>query len=134
MKALILMCLMLVMTGCAAVDVTAAGSRVPVQFATLKVIESSDSITAQDVLNHTIRVRQVVTSDVDLNITALVADAIARVGLEQFDASDRLLLQMLFYNIEQAVADVRPDMPLDEQRVRLMTLLNWIDSAARMAL
>lgn len=134
MKALFLACLMLMMTACAAVDVSGGSARVPVQFATLKAIEESNSFTARDVLNHTERVRQIVATDAELNITALIQSTIEQVGLERFDASDRLLLMILFNNIEQAVADVRPDMPLNERQVRLLMLLDWIDDAARLYL
>lgn len=134
MKALFAVCLMLMMTACAAVDVSVGSARVPVQFATLKAIEESSSFTARDVLNHTARVRQIVATDAELNITALLQSTIEQIGLERFDASDRLLLMILFNNIEQAVVDVRPDMPLNERQVRLITLLDWIDDAARLYL
>lgn len=138
MKALFLLCLMLLMTGCAAVDLQESSARVPVQYATLKVIEDSDSIAARDVLQHTERVRQVIVSHVaetntEINVTRLVEETISRIGLDSLDASDRLLLMILFNNIEQAVIDVRPDMPLGEQKIRLLTLLDWIDQAARLA-
>lgn len=133
MKALFLVCLMMLMTGCAAVDLQESSARVPVQYATLKVIEDSDSIAARDVLQHTERVRQVVVNDAEINISQLVDNTIDLIGIDSFEASDRLLLMILFNNIQQAVIDVRPDMPLQEQRVRLLTLLDWIDQAARLA-
>lgn len=133
MKALFLVCLMLLMTGCAAVDLQESSARVPVQYATLKVIEDSDSIAARDVLQHTKRVRRVVVNDAEINVTQLVDNTIDLIGIDSFEASDRLLLLILFNNIQQAVIDVRPDMPLQEQRVRLLTLLDWIDQAARLA-
>jgi hypothetical protein len=124
---------MMLMTGCAAVDLQESSARVPVQYATLKVIEDSDSIAARDVLQHTERVRQVVVNDAEINISQLVDNTIDLIGIDSFEASDRLLLMILFNNIQQAVIDVRPDMPLQEQRVRLLTLLDWIDQAARLA-
>ncbi len=133
MKALFLVCLMLLMTGCAAVELQESSARVPVQYATLKVIEDSDSIAARDVLQHTERVRQVVVNDAEINVTQLVDNTIELIGIDSFEASDRLLLLILFNNIQQAVNDVRPGMPLQEQRVRLLTLLDWIDQAARLA-
>lgn len=132
MKALFLACLMLMMTGCAAIDVGESGYRVPVQFATMKVIEDSQTITARSVLEHTNRVRGIITTEDQINITTLVDNTIDLIGLENLDASDRLLLTILFNNIEQAVADVRPDIPLEQQRLRLLTLLDWIDDAARL--
>ncbi len=133
MKALFLVCLMLLMTGCAAVDLQESSARVPVQYATLKVIEDSDSIAARDVLQHTERVRQVVVNDAEINVTQLVDNTINLIGIDSFEASDRMLLLILFNNIQQAVIDVRPDMPLGEQKIRLLTLLDWIDQAARLA-
>lgn len=132
MKALFLACLMLMMTGCAAIDVAGSRYRVPVQFATMKVIEDSQTITARSVLAHTNRVRGIITTEDQINITTLVDNTIDLIGLENLDASDRLLLTILFNNIEQAVADVRPDIPLEQQRLRLLTLLDWIDDAARL--
>lgn len=133
MKALFLVCLMLLMTGCAAVDLQESSARVPVQYATLKVIEDSDSIAARDVLQHTERVRQVVVNDAEINVIQLVDNTIDLIDIDSFEASDRLLLLILFNNIQQAVIDVRPDMPLGEQKIRLLTLLDWIDQAARLA-
>lgn len=133
MKALFLVFLMLLMTGCAAVDLQESSARVPVQYATLKVIEDSDSIAARDVLQHTERVRRVVVNDAEINVTKLVDNTIELIGIDSFEASDRLLLLILFNNIQQAVIDVRPDMPLGEQKIRLLTLLDWIDQAARLA-
>lgn len=133
MKALFLVCLMLLMTGCAAVDLQESSARVPVQYATLKVIEDSDSIAARDVLQHTERVRRVVVNNAEINITQLVDNTMELIGIDSFEASDQLLLMILFNNIQQAVNDVRPGMPLQEQRVRLLTLLEWIDQAARLA-
>lgn len=139
MKALFAVCLMLMMTACAAVDVSGGSARVPVQFATLKAIEESNSFTARDVLNHTERVRQIVVAHVaetntSLNLTALLQGTIEQIGLERFDAADRLLLMILFNNIEQAVVQVRPDLPVHEQQIKLFVLLDWIDDAARLYL
>lgn len=133
MKAFIMICLALVMTGCAALESVSSGSRVPVQYATLKVIEDSSTITGRDVLMHTQRVRQLVSGNAELNLSSLLESTVERINLDSFDASDRLLLMILLNNIEQALSDVHPDMPPDQQRIRLFTLLDWIDQAARLA-
>lgn len=134
MKALFLMCLMLMMTACAAIDLQQSSARVPVQFAVMNAIEQSDNVTARGVLERTAYFRQILESDDSIDVSILLAEAIVRTGMDKMPPSDRMLLQIVFYNIEQSVADVRTGVPPDQLRVRLLTLLDWIDYAARLYL
>lgn len=132
MKALIMICMLLMMTGCAALDTSTNSARVPIQFALLKTMQENPDITPAVVMRETARYRQEITSNPDVNIKSLLADAFIRYGIETADPEDQVYLRLLFYNIEQSVSEVRPEMPPNESQVRLLTLLGWIDQAARL--
>lgn len=133
MKALFLVCLMLLMTGCAAIETGPADARVPIQFALLKTIQENPDITPAFVMSETARYRQAIQSNPSINIKALLADAFIRYGIEVADPEDQAYLRLLFLNIERAVNETRLDIPANEARLRLLTLLDWIDQAARLA-
>lgn len=134
MKVLFLACLMLMMTACAAVDVGASGARVPVQFALLKTMQENPGITADVVLRETAHFRKEITSNPNIDIKALLADAFIRYGIARADPESQMYLRLLFFNIEQAVNDIGEDLPPNEQQVRLLTFLDWIDQAAGLKL
>ncbi|MCX4186783.1 hypothetical protein [Methylophaga sp. OBS4] len=132
MKALLLIGLMLLMTACAAIDATTSSARVPVQFALMKTMQENPEITPDIVMRETAHFRQIVNADPDVDVKALLADAVIRYGIDNIAPESQLYLRLLFYNIEQAVTQVRPDSPPSERQVRLLTLLGWIDQAARL--
>lgn len=126
-KAMILFISLAIMAGCAALQV-GSGSKIPVQYATLKAIDGSENITASGVLEHTQKVREMLDSDASVSLN----DLLATVALEKLDPADRLLVSALFLQIENAVNDV--EVAPIERLVKLHTLLGWIDDAARLAI
>lgn len=114
------------LAGCAALDSlqdNPGAAKLPVQYATLKVIES-DEVTRADVLSHVERARNVLTATEEVSVT----DLTATVDLSGLDAADRLLVASLLSQIEYAANDV--DVVGEARRVRLKTLLDWIEQAA----
>lgn len=112
-----------------------AGSKIAVQYATLKVIEGSSDVRASDIVAHVERVRERVSGEQSLALDRLKEEALAAIDFDALDVSDRLLLISLLDVIEASVSDVAmPSSPLsDEQRVRILTLLDWVESAASLA-
>lgn len=133
-KSILLIVAMSFLAGCASMDLSGTSSKIPVQYATLKAIDSSSNITPAGVLEHTQKVREIIETDINVSIDTLLADAVARVALHKLDPADRLLVNMLFYQIETAAGDIQFEISADDRIVRILTLLDWIDEAARMAL
>lgn len=113
------------------------GAKIAVQYATLKTIEESRSIEATDVQEHVARVRDKVLTDDSIALSRLRSEVRASIDFNGLTASDRLLLVTLLDVIESSVGEVTaPEVssPLnEEQRVRVLTLLDWVEQAARMA-
>lgn len=126
-KTLILSLTMLALCACASLDIT-GGSKIPVQYATLKAIDASENITANGILEHTQRARELLDSDAKVSLN----DLLATVALEKLAPADRLLVGALFLQIENAVNDI--EVTPVEKLVKLRTLLDWIDDAARLSL
>ena len=112
--------------GCAAIQDNPMSAKLPVQYATLKVIESDD-VSRNDVLEHVERARDLLNATQDVSVT----DLTATVDLSGLDAADRLLVASLLAQIEHAALDV--DVVGEDRLVRLNTLLDWIEQAASYA-
>lgn len=123
----IVLSIALVLSACASLDIT-GGSRIPVQYATLKAIDASENITAEGILERTQRARELLDSNAKVSLN----DLLATVALEKLAPADRLLVGALFLQIENAVNDV--EVAPIERLVKLRTLLDWIDDAARLSL
>lgn len=112
-------------------------TKLAVQYGTLKLI-NSDSVSADQVASHLEDVRSLLDEDEEdalLSLDNLVAGISGSIDWSRLDAADTLLLMSLIEQVADAVADVSLGGPiLDEpQRVRLRTLLDWIEQAAAMA-
>lgn len=105
--------------------------RLPTQYATMKVIEQSDDITAEGVLRYTELARMIVASDVEINAQALVQEILEALDAEKLSPSDRFLVVSLVQQIEieaQSLNLIQPD-----TRLSLLEVIGWIEQAARMA-
>lgn len=115
------------LAGCGTLSSNPGAAQVPVQYATLKVIQQSEDVTKADVIEHVQRARSVLQSSESVSVDSLVSE----VDLSGLAPEDRLLINALLSQIEYAASDV--DVVGEERRVRIMTLLNWIEQAARYA-
>lgn len=134
LKSILLLVAMSFLSGCASLEGGGFSSKIPVQYATLKAIDSSSNITPAGVLEHTQKVREILEININVSIDDLLSDAVERVALDKLDPADRLLVNMLFYQIETAAGDIQFEASADDRVVRILTLLDWIDEAARLAL
>ena len=112
-------------------------TKLAVQYGTLKLI-SSDNVSAEQVASRIDLVRSLLDEDEEdalLSLDNLVEGISGSIDWPRLDAADTLLLLSLIDQVANAVADVSLGGPvLDEsQRVRLRTLLDWIEQAAAMA-
>lgn len=105
--------------------------RLPTQYATMKVIEQSDDITAEGVLRYTELARMIVARDVQINAQSLVQEILEALDAEKLSPSDRFLVVSLVQQIEieaQSLNLIQPD-----TRLSLLEVIDWIEQAARMA-
>lgn len=103
--------------------------QLPIQYATLKLIEQADDVNAEVVLARVTTMRRSLENNQLITVRELVQD---NLRWENLDPSDRLLINRLTDNIEQAIADL--NLLGDERRLRLGTYLDWIEEAAMLAI
>lgn len=97
-------------------------NRLVVQYATLKLIEQSDTVTAATIIEHVDRAQELLDSEQVVSLDTLIA----RVDLTGLDPSDRLLVSALFANIESAAIET----PESDRLVRLREVTEWVRQAA----
>lgn len=123
--------LILCLAGCTSIESDDATARLTTQYATLRLIEQSSDITASGVIAHVERVRAIVQHDSLVSTAALVEQVMAGINTESLAPSDRLLLLAL---IEYAAAHLEEvSLVSDDRMLSVLTLLTWIEQAARMA-
>lgn len=121
--------------GCAGLDATDGtdARRLAYQYATLRAIEKSDSLTGADLIEHVERYREMVT---DPEVThAEIRGALAEHGsIADMPASRQLLMLEVTRMVENALGEDSEPLSLlnDEQRQFILTRLDWITEAASM--
>lgn len=124
--------------GCATIDRGGSDTtKLAVQYGTVKLI-GGDDVSAAEVIAHVESVRTLLDRDEQdalLSLDRLVEEVSGHVNWSRLDPADTLLLMSLIESAATAVADVSlGGLVLDEpQRVKLRTLLDWIEQAAVMA-
>lgn len=123
----------LAFAGCAAVSNVTSGigaeAELPVKYAVAKVIGESDSVTGQGVMDVTAKVRGYVESDGELVLDDLMAQAAVEIDFASMEPADAMLVQALLSQIEHTISVDMPTLP-EDRKVRILTLLDWIDEAA----
>lgn len=115
--------------GCA--TVSDASTKLPVQYATLKLIEQSDQIGPSDVISHVRRVRALTAQDTELSTADLVTQVLAGIDTDALEVSDRLLLMALVGYVADSLGEV--NLISSDHKLSLLTLLDWVEQAARLA-
>lgn len=124
--------LTLTLTSCAALQPeNGATARLAIQYTTLKVIEDSNDITADGVIEQVDKVRALVEADRNISFDNLFRQVRSQIDFAGMQPSDQLLVAALFEQLEAQL----PELPSGEQNrlVRIMTLLDWIESAAKLS-
>lgn len=126
-------CLLGALTSCAGtsgLNTDSAATQLTVQYATAKLITQSDRVTSDRVLLHVERVRELVDGDMELTTADLVAQVIAGIDTDRLDDADRLLLMALIGQVADSLGEL--NLISEEHRLTLLTLLDWIEQAARL--
>lgn len=134
MKALLtatLLSLTLIMAGCAAL--TSDQGTFVVQYATIKLIEQSDEVSAQNVLDTTNKVRGIVEENEELTMSSLASGFRQRVDISSLQPSDQLLVSAIISRIQSTVSerlDTNKSFFGIEQTTTILQLLDDVDEAA----
>lgn len=107
-----------------------ANSKLPIQYATLKLIEQSE-LTGNDVLTHVAAVRGAIAEDPSVTLQALIQEAGRAALMAGLSPADQLALNYLLGLIQVSLDDLNL---IDEtQRLQAVTVLDWVEQAARMS-
>ena len=111
-----------------------------VQYATLKLIEQSDEVTAEDVITTTGKVRDIVNGtgegDAKLSLQSLNDSFRDKVDISSLAPSDQLLVNALITRVESTIASRVSDTSgfiTSQQTTTILRLLDDIDEAASLS-
>jgi hypothetical protein len=125
-----LLCLSLI--ACATLSERESTARLTVQYATLKVL-GSDTERAERVRELVAEGKQYVGSDTSVTVAFLADQARARINWGSLDLADQLLIGAVLdeaqHELEKRIGE---GLLSDDQRLQLMMVLDWIDTAALM--
>jgi hypothetical protein len=114
-----------ILSGCA----TPGAPQLPVQFATLKLIENNN-VSATEVIQRVALVRTVLDDTQTLALGELGNHVRHLVGYHTLSPADRLLVDALLGDVHHRLA-IGLDVPLSAQhRALILTVLDWIEQAA----
>lgn len=101
------------------------------KYATAKIIDA-DVERADRVLSAVADAREFVGSDESVTVSFLYEQAVARVDFERLDPADAILIRAVIQNAsERLQREVGGGVLNGEQEIRLLTILDWVESAAR---
>jgi len=131
MKLLIISFLMLTLAGCGTLKTVAEGqNKLAVQYATLKVLEQ-DNVTNERILALTAKAKLYIKSDVSVTVSTLVDAARTKLVSSDISIADQLLIGVILNNAQQQIeARLGSEALADEQKLQLLTVINWIELAA----
>jgi hypothetical protein len=129
--ACLLLTFSLLLASCATRPDNSGLARIAVQFGTLKAIEQSESINAEGVLRYTAFARGLVENDVVLDPAKIATEILNAIDTENLSPSDRLLAQTLVLQIQVQFEEL--DLLDPSTRVTLLSVLEWIEQAARLS-
>lgn len=124
MKPLLLSLIFAALASCASVESDRA--RIPIMYATAKLIGQSSDVSAQDVLRHVERVRGLIGEDAVIDTRQIMQDVLASINTDRLDPADMLLLTLLMDEIQHYVLEI----PVTERFVSVMKVLDWVEMGA----
>lgn len=125
--------MLILVTGCSILS-TAADDRnqLAVQYATLKVLEQNN-VTNERILELTAKAKNYIQSDVDVAVANLVDEARSRLVSSGIPIADRLLIEAILSRAQEKIeAKLGDGVLVDEQKLQLLTVISWIEDAAKL--
>ena len=116
-------------SGCAVLETIAKDeNKLAVQYATLKVIDG-DTQKANQLKGWITEARNYVDNGAEVTVSYLAAEARARISDKISDPADMLLAMAVLNEAERRIGERLGEGPLEqEQRVKLLTVFDWIES------
>jgi hypothetical protein len=106
-------------------------NQLAVQYATLKVLERAD-VDAARVIELVDRAEQYVEAGTEVAVATLVDAARERLAESSLSPADRMLVEAILGRAQERLeAEVGDGLLAGEQRLQLLTVLGWIEDAAR---
>lgn len=117
-------------SGCTTLS-NVADNDLVVQYSTAKVIQESDSIDSQDVIDAVTKARGVLDADADVTIAELKLRVADKIGWETIDPVDRMLILAVVNEVESNLKErVDLDLISDETEFKIREFLDTVESAA----
>lgn len=119
------------MGGCSALSTVAEDrNQLAVQYATMKVMESQD-VTGERVSELVEKAREHVDDGASITVSALSNAARERLAESSLTPADKILIDAILTRAQARLeSEIGEGLLDDTQRLQLLTVLGWIDSAA----
>jgi len=116
-------------SGCAVLETIAKDeNKLAVQYATLKVIDG-DTQKAEQLKAWITEARNYVDTSAEVSVSYLADEARIRISGKISDPADMLLAMAVLNEAERRIGERLGEDPLEqEQRVKLLTVFDWIES------
>lgn len=132
MKYLMTMIVAIAMAGCSLLSTVAENeNQLAVQYATMKVLERDD-VSSERVIELVTKAKAYVSDGSSITVAALVDEARSKLAGSSLSPADQILIEAILARAQERIeAKLGSGILNDEQRVQLMTVLTWIEDAAR---
>lgn len=121
------------LSGCSLLQDRDARLQLAVSYATGKLIEQSSDITGERVAAAVVRARAIVEADELVTVIDLTARIRSTLDLEQLGPADRMLVDALLAEVQREFTfRLGAGMLKPEDRLAILTFLNWVELAALM--
>lgn len=117
--------------GCSALSVVADDqNQLAIKYATAKVLERSD-VSATYLLERVEQAKTYVDAGVEVSVSGLVDAARFRLAESSLSPADQILIEAVLARAEERIkARLGDGLLATEQRIQLLTVLEWVESAA----
>lgn len=131
MKILMSVILALSLMGCSVLStVSEDRNQIAVQYATLKAMES-DSVDGNRVVELVTQAREYVSAGESVAVSALASAARERLSESGLSPADKILIDAILTRAQARLeAEIGEGLLSEDQRLQLLTVLEWIESAA----
>lgn len=135
MKILMVVMMLFALSACSTVskfvEESPATAELTFKYATAKIVDGQTDRVAR-VLSAVSDARQFLDSEESVTVSFLYDQAVARINWSRLDPADQLLFRAILQNASERLQREIGSGVLDEsQELRLLTVLGWIEDAAR---
>lgn len=122
-KIMVMICALMVFTGCALNLDDSLAAKIAVQYAAVKVVNDSDSITSSDVTEAVKAIRAAVNIDGVVSGHKILSETKRLINFDKLPLQDQFLVSALFSQVELNLSQSTSE----DFRIKLNTVLDWIE-------